>query len=315
MEIITIKNLSKCFNMKTKNKIYAVKDIDLVIERGEALGLVGESGCGKSTLAKLILQLEKATEGEVFYNNEDLTKKSFKQMQPIRSDLQMIFQNSSNMFNPYFTVKQIISESVNDKSLADEEKDNLIIDILKKLGLDESYLNRYGNELSGGQRQRIGIARALISNPKFVVCDEAVSSLDYIIKKQILDLLLSLKAQMGLTYLFISHDLASVKKACDRVVVMYLGNIVEILPSLDSEALHPYTKALLAASLYINTRNRTKQKVLFKEDGEKSIPKTGCIYQYRCLYTTDECTIKKPEMKGGDEKHLVACHLCNKTLK
>ena len=310
MDMITINNLSKCFDMKAKNRIYAVKDIDLKIRQGEALGWVGESGCGKSTLAKLILQLERPTTGEVFYNGEDLVKKNFRQMQKIRSDLQMVFQNSANMFNPYFTVKQIIIEPLNDRNVSTDEKEKLIISMLEKLGLDKSYLNRYGNELSGGQRQRVGIARALVSQPRFVVCDEAVSSLDYIIKKQILDLLLSLKDQMGLTYLFISHDLSSVKRVCDRVVVMYLGNIVEILPRLDEDARHPYTKALLAASLDINPRNRAKQKVLYKEHGEKSIPKTGCIFQYRCLYTNDKCRSERPEMKGGDDSHFVACHLC-----
>lgn len=310
MDILTINNLSKCFDMKAKKRIYAVKDIDLHIKEGEALGLVGESGCGKSTLAKLILQLERPTEGEVIYKDEDLVKKKFRQMQEIRNELQMVFQNSANMFNPYFTVKQIIMEPINDKTVSKEEKEKMIVAMLEKLGLDESFVNRYGNELSGGQRQRVGIARALISQPRFVVCDEAVSSLDYIIKKQILDLLLSLKEQMGLTYLFISHDLSSVKRVCDRVVVMYLGKIVEILPRLDEDARHPYTKALLAASLDIDPRNRTKQKVLYKEHGEKSIPKEGCIFQYRCLYANDECRSKRPELKGGDGDHLVACHLC-----
>ena len=169
MDMITINNLSKCFDMKAKNRIYAVKDIDLKIRQGEALGLVGESGCGKSTLAKLILQLERPTTGEVFYNGEDLVKKNFRQMQKIRSDLQMVFQNSANMFNPYFTVKQIIIEPLNDRNVSTDEKEKLIISMLEKLGLDKSYLNRYGNELSGGQRQRVGIARALVSQPRFVV--------------------------------------------------------------------------------------------------------------------------------------------------
>ena len=176
-KLLEIQNLSTSFKTE-KGWLRAIDGVSFSVAPGELVGLVGESGCGKSTLAKLILQLERPTEGEVIYKDEDLVKKKFRQMQEIRNELQMVFQNSANMFNPYFTVKQIIMEPINDKTVSKEEKEKMIVAMLEKLGLDESFVNRYGNELSGGQRQRVGIARALISQPRFVVCDEAVSKAD-----------------------------------------------------------------------------------------------------------------------------------------
>lgn len=311
MDFITLKNVKKCFDLKAKEKVYAVNGVDLTIHKGDAIGLVGESGCGKSTLAKLILQLEKCTSGEIYYRGEDLTKYSFKKMRKVRPNLQMIFQNSATSFNPYFTVRQIVTEPIRSQNLTKEEMLHKVVEMLRKLGLDESYLNRYGNELSGGQRQRVGIARALITEPEFVVCDEAVSSLDYIIKKQILDLLLYLKEEMDLTYLFISHDLQAVKRVCRQIVVMYMGSIVEILPELNEEIRHPYTKALLAASLGTNPRSRQKTRILFKENEEKIVPAQGCVFQNRCLYANDMCRTTRPEMKAVENQpdHRVACHL------
>lgn len=184
--------------------------------------------------------------------------------------------------------------------------------MLERVGLDGSYLRRYSHELSGGQRQRVGIARALILEPEFVVCDEAVSSIDFALKKQILKLLVDLKKKNGTTYLFISHDMAAVKAVCDRIMVMYLGNILEILPSADAETLHPYTQALMAATLEPDPTVRREKKVLFKEDGAQTIPKAGCVFQSRCLYARDKCTCQRPELEEVSDGHFVACHYMKK---
>lgn len=234
-------------------------------------------------------------------------------MQKIRSSMQMIFQGSSNAFNPYYTVRQIIGEPLqNYHKMHGAEQEQCIVSMLERVGLDGSYLRRYSHELSGGQRQRVGIARALILEPEFVVCDEAVSSIDFALKKQILKLLVDLKKKNGTTYLFISHDMAAVKAVCDRIMVMYLGNILEILPSADAETLHPYTQALMAATLEPDPTVRREKKVLFKEDGAQTIPKAGCVFQSRCLYARDKCTCQRPELEEVSDGHFVACHYMKK---
>lgn len=225
----------------------------------------------------------------------------------------MIFQGSSNAFNPYYTVRQIIGEPLqNYHKMHGAEQEQCIVSMLERVGLDGSYLRRYSHELSGGQRQRVGIARALILEPEFVVCDEAVSSIDFALKKQILKLLVDLKKKNGTTYLFISHDMAAVKAVCDRIMVMYLGNILEILPSADAETLHPYTQALMAATLEPDPTVRREKKVLFKEDGAQTIPKAGCVFQSRCLYARDKCTCQRPELEEVSDGHFVACHYMKK---
>lgn len=312
MNLFEIKGVYKCYHEKSKSKVYAVYNIDLNIKKGEILGLVGESGCGKSTLAKMLLKLEQPTKGQIFFNGQDITDYSFSQMRKIRNRMQMVFQGSVNSFNPYFTVEQIISEPLNNYSKeSKEEKEKKIVSMLEKVGLNKTYLTRYSHEMSGGQRQRIGIARALILHPEFVACDEAVSSIDYALKNQILTLLTDLKQQFGLTYLFISHDIAAVNKICDRVVVMYLGNIVEVIPHINDNVEHPYTKALLAATLFPDPKKRRKNTVLFKEGEEIKIPDKGCVFQNRCLYTQDICKNEQPALITQKDEHYVACHLCH----
>jgi len=309
MNLFEIKNIYKCYNKKEKPKIYAVYNTNLTIRKGEILGLVGESGCGKSTLGKLLLKLEQPSRGRIMFNQRDITDYSFNQMRKIRNSMQMIFQGNANAFNPYFTVEQIISEPLNNYSHESKEKKReKIISMLEQVGLNQTYLTRYGHEMSGGQRQRVGIARALILHPEFVVCDEAVSSIDYAMKNQILTLLTDLKQQFGLTYLFISHDIAAVNKLCDRVVVMYLGNIVEIIPTINSNVQHPYTKALLAATLIPNPRKREKNRVLFKDTEELKIPEKGCVFQNRCLYTREVCQTEQPALAPKTSEHYIACH-------
>ena len=321
MNLIEAKNLSKCYNMKAKDKIFAVNNINLSIEKGEIVGLVGESGCGKSTLGKMLLKLENATEGNIIFQGEDITAYSFDRMRPIRRNMQMIFQNSLNAFNPYYTVSQIVQEPLSNYfKISPEEKEKMVVDILEKVGLSKEHLSRYGSELSGGQRQRVGIARALILNPEFVVCDEPTSSVDYAIRNQILELLLDLKDQTGLTYLFISHDISAVNRICNRVVVMYLGNIVEILPRMNQHIVHPYTQALMAATFSVDPKKRGKKKVLFKENEENTVPKCGCVFQNRCLYAEEICKYEIPKLtrigNGHRHNHFAACHFCNtKNLK
>ncbi len=316
MNLFEINSLYKCYNKKEKPKVYAVYDLNLTIKKGETLGLVGESGCGKSTLGKMLLKLEQPTRGSIIFKQQDITHYSFNQMRQIRNSMQMIFQGNANAFNPYFTVEQIIREPLDNYSQETRgEKQAKIIAMLTKVGLNETYLTRRGHEMSGGQKQRIGIARALILNPEFVVCDEAVSSIDYALKHQILTLLTDLKQQFGLTYLFISHDIAAVNKICDRVIVMYLGNIVEIIPSINDQAQHPYTKALLAATLIPDPRRREKNRVLFKEAEEIKIPAKGCVFQNRCLYAQQVCTREQPALVSQDNAHYIACHLYHYILQ
>ncbi|AKB31892.1 Oligopeptide transport ATP-binding protein OppF [Methanosarcina siciliae HI350] len=312
VNLFEIKGVYKCYQKKSKPKVYAVYNVDLNIKKGEVLGLVGESGCGKSTLAKILLKLEQPTMGQILFNGQDITDYSFHQMRKIRNRMQMVFQGNANAFNPHFTVEQIIGEPLNNYSNeSKEEKEKKIVSMLEKVGLNKTYLTRYSHEMSGGQRQRIGIARALILHPEFVACDEAVSSIDYALKNQILTLLTDLKQQFGLTYLFISHDIAAVNKICDRVVVMYLGNIVEVIPNINNNAQHPYTKALLAATLIPNPKNRRKNTVLFREGEEIKIPDKGCVFQNRCIYTQEICKNEQPALKTQKEGHYIACHLCH----
>lgn len=309
--IFTVKNLKKSYPLSKHTLLNALNDVSFEIIKGETLGLVGESGCGKSTLGKLLLGLEKCDSGEIIFHGEDISSFNFKQMRPLRKHMQMIFQNSSDSFNPYYTIRQIIEEPLNNYVRKDAaQNDALIRDMIKKVGLDESYLTRFASELSGGQRQRVGIARALILTPGFVVCDEAVSSLDYAIRNKIIDLLNDLKKSNNLTYLFISHDISAINQICTRVMVMYRGEIMEILPGLqDKEKIrHPYTKALLAATLGIDPRDRKANNILFrKEEKEEG---NGCPFYHRCLYSKDDCAHVRPILKPTDDNgHMCACHL------
>lgn len=306
--MVEVKGLSKAYGQRRQEK-YAVYNVSFAICKGEILGLVGESGCGKSTLGRLLLRLERPTKGEIYFDGQDITGCSFTEMRKIRDRMQMIFQSSANAFNPYYTVRQIISEPVLNYRKTDAgERDALMTEMLEKVGLDSSYLNRYSHELSGGQRQRVGIARALILGPDFVVCDEAVSSIDFVLKKQILKILAEQKKKNGFTYLFISHDMAAVKAVCDRIMVMYLGNIMEILPEAEAKALHPYTQALLAAALEPDPNVKREKKILFKESGELAIPEAGCVFWPRCLYATEVCMRRSPELREIYDGHFVACH-------
>ena len=310
MELVAARALRKTFQPDRKRPSYAVRGVSLSIRKGETLGLVGESGCGKSTLGKMLLKLEQPTGGRVVFDGRDITDFSFDAMRAIRNRMQMVFQGNADAFNPYFTVRQTVGEPLDNYAReTDARKTERVLAMLEKVGLDATHLTRRPRELSGGQRQRVGIARALVLEPEFVVCDEVVSSIDYALKRRILDLFSELKASMGLTYLFISHDIAAVNAVSDRVAVMYLGVIVEIVPKTDGKALHPYTRALLAAVLTPDPRKRGPLPALSGAGEEMAVPERGCVFQSRCPSTRTECKTDHPELRDvGGGRH-VACHL------
>lgn len=291
--------------------VKAVDDISLKIHKGETLGLVGESGCGKSTLGRTILKLIPMTSGQVIYNGEDIASYDKKQMWEMRKKMQIIFQDPYSSLNPRMTVYDLVSAPLEVYGIGNaEERKEAVISILNDVGLDKQYLNRFPHEFSGGQRQRIGIARALILNPEFVVCDEAVSALDVSVRAQVLNLMKKMQEKKNLTYLFISHDLSVVRHVSDRVAVMYLGSVVEIADKKDlyGEPLHPYTKALLSA-IPIPDANRKRNRIILEGDVPSAYnPPSGCKFHTRCPYATDQCREVVPVLKDVGGGHGVACH-------
>lgn len=309
-ELIQVNNVSKKFSLNKKEDIWAVKNAGFTINRGESLGLVGESGCGKSTLAKCILNLHSLTTGSVTFRGEEISSYNQKDMKHIRKSMQCVFQNNLDSFNPYYTVRQILREPIRNYHLSEKDNDEYMKELLSRVGLEGSYLERYPGELSGGQCQRIGIARALVLDPEFVVCDEAVSNLDYSVRNKILHLFQKLKQERSLTYLFISHDLSAVKQVCDRVIVMYKGEIMEIITDFDEEKVrHPYTKALMAAALSTDPGDRGRSRVLLRKEEDLYIPESGCLLQNRCLYASEKCRREKPCLTCIGEGNYAACHL------
>ena len=315
--LLETKDLSKYFTAKkgllnrNPSVVKAVDHVSLSVRKGETLGLVGESGCGKSTLGRTILRLIPATEGQVMYNGEDILTYDKKKMWEMRRKLQIIFQDPYSSLNPRMTVYDLISAPLEVYKVGTkEERREMVEEILQEVGLDKQYLNRFPHEFSGGQRQRIGIARALILNPEFVVCDEPVSALDVSIQAQVLNLMQDLQEQMGLTYLFITHDLSVVKHLSDDIVVMYLGQLVERAKpdELFEHPLHPYTQALLSAIPIPDPTIKMEREIL---NGELSSPINmgdGCRFAKRCPKATPECTrpIREVEASPG---HFVSCHL------
>ena len=310
--LIEVKHIKKYFQQK-KNLVKAIDDISLTIYEGETLGLVGESGCGKSTLGRILLKLESATEGQIFYKQQDLCLLKEKQMKEIRKEIQMIFQDPYACLNPRMTIADIIAEPIEVHRLAfGNTKNRRIDELLHLVGLDVSYKNRFPHELSGGQRQRIGIARALALDPKFLVCDEPISALDVSVQAQIINLLKKLQKEARLTYLFIAHDLGIVKYISSRVAVMYLGKLVELASSEDlySKPKHPYTQALLSAVPIPDPKmEKSRQKLLIKGELSSSLqPTTGCIFSSRCPKAEGICFCQSPPLLEIKQGHQVACH-------
>ncbi len=320
--LIKVQNLKKHFPIRRgvlRRQVGAVQAVDGIsfdIYKGETLGLVGESGCGKSTAGRTILQLLTPTEGQVFFGSEDLTNLKRSELRKKRRDMQMIFQDPYASLNPRMQVGNIISEPLQIHGIGNTaSRKERVQELLNVVGLNPYFVKRYPHEFSGGQRQRIGIARALATNPSFIVADEPISALDVSIQAQVVNLLDDLKAELGLTYLFIAHDLSMVRYISDRVAVMYLGRIVEMSDrdTVYDNPLHPYTQALLSAIPIPDPDKEAKRKRIILEGDVPSPanPPTGCRFHPRCAYATEICRQKDPEFRnlGTESKpHQVACH-------
>lgn len=308
-KLLEIKNLKKYYPIKTMLKVEYLKAVDNIsfdIFKGEILGLVGESGCGKSTLGRMTINLLEPTSGEVLYKNKNIFNLKQKQMKDLRKKMQIVFQDPFACLNPRLKIKDIIAEPLKfHNKLSKDEMDNLVFTIMKDVGLDEDIANRYPHELSGGQQQRVGIARALILKPEFIVCDEPVSALDVSVQAQILNLLSQMRNKYDLTYLFISHNLSVVHHLCDRVIVMYLGQIVEIASKdeLFSNPLHPYTKALLSSLLSLDAKD---SKMILGELPNPLNPPLGCRFNTRCSNKCDLC-LKEQQLVKINQDHYVRC--------
>ena len=294
--------------------VHAVDDISFNIYQGETLGLVGESGCGKSTTGRTILQLYRPTSGSVIYEGRDLTKLKGEELRKTRRRMQMIFQDPYASLNPRMTVGEIIGEPMTiHRTHQGKERDERVQHLLALVGLNPGFSNRYPHEFSGGQRQRIGVARALALDPALIVCDEPISALDVSIQAQVINLLEDLQRDLGLTYLFIAHDLSVVKHISDRVAVMYLGVIVELADraELYKHPLHPYTKALLSAvPIPDPVAEEQRQRIILQGDVPSPVnPPSGCRFRTRCPLAVEICAEKKPEFRMVSPDHSVACHL------
>ena len=316
--LIKVENVKKYFPIRTgtfqkiTGSVKAVDGISFEIKKGETLGLVGESGCGKSTLGRTIIRLIEKTGGNVYFEGKDLYKANKKELRDLRTQMQIIFQDPYSSLNPRLNVGQIVGEALIDHELCPRsEVQDRVVEAITKCGLAPYHIKRYPHEFSGGQRQRIGIARALILNPKFVVCDEPVSALDVSIQAQIINLLSDLQQQMGLTYLFISHDLSVVQHISHRVGVMYLGTMVELATKdeLYSNPLHPYTKALMSAVPIPDPTLKRNRIILQGDIPSPANPPKGCKFHTRCPYKMDICSKEDPKYRDVGGGHFVACHL------
>ena len=310
--MLEVRGLKKYFKVPNGGNLHAVDNVSFTINEGETLGIVGESGCGKSTLGRVILRLHEPTAGKVLFDGMNITAFNKQEMQKMRSKMQIIFQDPFSSLNPRYTVAQAIEEplKLNGIGANSEERKKRIEEMMDLVGLAKRTYNAYPHEFDGGRRQRIVIARALALNPKFIVCDEPVSALDMSIQAQILNLMISLQKQMGLTYMFISHDLSVVKHISTDVGVMYLGQMVEKAPkgALYQKPLHPYTVALLSAIPIPDPDANRKKIILQGEIASPINPKPGCRFALRCPFATDACRSVTPELVEVEPRHFVACH-------
>ncbi len=315
--MLEVKKLTKYFSASSglfENNSAVVKAVDNVsfkINKGETLGLVGESGCGKTTTGRTIIRLYEPTSGNILFDGQDITKAN---MKPIRKRMQMIFQDPYASLNPRMTVSDIVGEPLDIHELAKgSERRDRIMKLLSMVGLSSEQANRYPHEFSGGQRQRIGIARALAVQPDLIICDEPISALDVSIQAQIVNMLEDLQKELGLTYLFIAHDLSMVKHISDNVGVMYLGKLIELAgrDELYEKPLHPYTKALLSAVPIADPKiSKAKQRIVLEGDVPSPIdPPSGCRFRTRCAYAMPKCAESEPEFREVAPGHMCACHI------
>jgi oligopeptide/dipeptide ABC transporter ATP-binding protein len=315
MALLEIRDLKKYYPVRAglfrraTQHVKAVDGVSLAIEKGQTLGLVGESGCGKTTLGRAVVRLIEPTSGRIAFDGRELTTLAATELRDVRREMQIIFQDPYASLNPRLRIGEIIGEGLQIHNLArGDERRTRVQELLTRVGLRAEYYGRYPHEFSGGQRQRIGVARALAVNPKLIVADEAVSALDVSIQVQILNMLLDLQRELGLTYLFISHDLRVVEHVSDHVAVMYLGKIVEIAPAakLYKEARHPYTRALLSA---VPNPGRKIERIVLQGDVPSPVdPPAGCRFHPRCPFAEKRCTAEEPALVF-DGAHGVACHV------
>jgi oligopeptide transport system ATP-binding protein len=320
--LVRVTNLTKYFPIvrgifvqHSAGAIHAVDGVSFVILNGETLGLVGESGCGKTTIGRTIVRLHKPTSGSVNFNGVDVTNLSRREMRPVRKEMQMIFQDPWASLNPRMTVGALIREPLEIYRVGANraEREDRVEELLQLVGMSPNFISRYPHEFSGGQRQRIGIARALAVGPKFMVCDEPISALDVSIQAQVVNLLVRLQGELGLTYLFIAHDLSVVRRISDRVAVMYLGKIVELAECRDlyRHPAHPYTRALLSAVPIPNPKTeRTRKRIILEGDvPSPASPPAGCRFCTRCPIVADVCHESEPEWREIAPDHWTACHM------
>jgi peptide/nickel transport system ATP-binding protein len=317
-KLLEVRDVKKYFPIKgglfqkTIANVKAVDGVSLYIKKGETLGLVGESGCGKSTLGRTIARLYEPTEGEIIYDGVDIAGLKGKDLKDLRKNMQIIFQDPYSSLNPRMNVSTIVGEAMLAHNMVKKGREytERVIEVIEKCGLSDYHIYRYPHQFSGGQRQRIGVARALALNPEFIVADEPVSALDVSIQSQVLNLLMDLQEQMGLSYLFISHDLSVVKHISNRIGVMYLGSIVELAnkKALYDEPLHPYTRALLSAIPIANPSKKKKMEPIIGEIPSNVDTPSGCKFHTRCVYAKDICKEQVPEYREIKPEHFVACH-------
>lgn len=302
---------------KNKKYIQAVDDVSFTIGKGETLGLVGESGCGKTTTGRTLLRLYEPTGGRFVYDNEvifDVEKKQFADMLPYRKRMQIVFQDPYASLDPRMTVGDIVGEAIDVHKMAanKQERNDIIIEMLRRVGLNSEHANRYPHEFSGGQRQRVGIARALAVRPEFIVCDEPISALDVSIQAQVINMFEDLQEEMGLTYLFIAHDLSAVKHISNRIGVMYLGRMVELADSYEliTHPLHPYTKSLISAIPIADPKiAKESKRIALQGDVPSPLnPPSGCRFRTRCPYADEKCARETPRWREVDRGHFSACH-------
>lgn len=309
--ILKLESVSKQFQVESNQSLTAVNKVSLDLYQGECLAIVGESGCGKSTLGKLITCIERVSEGKIYFKAKEITKLKASQLRELRREMQIVFQDPFNVFSPRMKIGDFLNEpfinykKMNKKSAREESKR-----LLEAVELSEPYLVKFPHQLSGGELQRVVIARAMALNPSLIVCDEVTSALDVSIQKQIIQLLTKIHQETGMTNLFISHDLALVQSFCDRVIVMYLGNIVEVMKSneLGYKVHHPYTQELLNSVFSIHGHRKKELNVLFGEPPSPMNRPKGCPFSKRCVDAMETCFRQMPELREYEDNHLIACH-------